>query len=203
MTIAHEINDIGACAKCTGLLKSLSAHRQNCSKAEEKYYIVSSCAKCKTIYVHQYDSHWSWMDEHEPELIEYNPAAQKEKTQCSDDTNGLGRTSSACETSGAGHANQAGEAGGADHTNQTDAADKTSADKTTPAAFQIPIYHDIITSYDDLSQILFKLKSVFSEAEIQTLIQKSKNEKYVRQYYHRAKKKYKYFEEIFGIKLNI
>jgi hypothetical protein len=161
------MNDIGACAKCTGLLKSLSSHCR--LKTEKKYYIVSSCTNCLTTYVHQYDSNWSWIDENEPELVEYDPAAQKSKENI----------------------------GQSDHINHSD-------DKTNQAVFQIPIYNDIISSYDDLNQIpLLKLKSVFSEAEIKTLIQKSKKEKYVRQYYHRAKKKYKDFEEIFGIKLDI
>ena len=168
MATAHEINDIGACAKCAGMLKSLSSHRQNgYLKSEEKYFIVSSCAECLTIYVHRYDSNWSWLDENEPELTEY-----AEKSENSD----------------------------TDHDN----SDKISINKTNDSAFQIPIYNDIILSYDDLNQIpLLKLKSVFSDAEIQTLVQKSKKEKYIRQYYHRAKKKYKDFEEIFGIKLEI
>ena len=171
MSIAHEMNDIGACAKCAGLLKSLSSHRQNNQKAEEeKYYIVSSCAECLTIYVHQYDSNWSWLDENEPELTEYEPASQKPAAE---------------------------NVGYAD-------SDHEKAEIMNCTAFQIPIYNDIVSSYNDLIQIpLLKLKSVFSEAEIQTLIQKSKKEKYIRQYYHRAKKKYNDFEEIFGIKLDI
>jgi hypothetical protein len=174
-TIAHEMNEIGACAKCAGSLNSLSAHRgqKTEEKAEEKYYIVSSCMQCLTIYVHQYDSNWSWMDEDEPELMEFDPAGQKSTEEKKE------------------------QSGRIDHINNDES---DNAGNTTQNAFQIPIYNDIVSSYDDFIQIpLLKLKSVFSEAEIQTLIQKSKKEKYIRQYYHRAKKKYKDFEEIFGI----
>jgi len=198
MTIAHEINDIGACAKCAGLLKSLSSHRQNDSKTEEeqeeKYYMVSSCEECLTIYVHQYDSNWTWVDETELELVEYesaDPTTQKTTEEYA----GLDPVN---------HNPVNHDLVNHDLVNHIDYSDKTNADKANHAAFQIPVYNGIVSSYDDLNQIPFlKLKSVFSEAEIQTLIQKSKKEKYIRQYYHRAKKKYKDFEEIFGIKLDI
>lgn len=70
--------------------------------------------------------------------------------------------------------------------------------------FLIPVYSEIINTAEELNQIpKEQLLTIFSKTEIEALLQRAGNEKYVRQYYHRAKKKYQKFEDIFGIKLNI
>jgi len=71
-------------------------------------------------------------------------------------------------------------------------------------AFKIPVYTEIIDSSDGFEKIpMEQLKTVFSAAEIRAVLQKANGEKTIRQYYHRAKKKYSKFEEIYGIKINI
>ncbi|MBZ3935901.1 hypothetical protein [Methanimicrococcus blatticola] len=70
--------------------------------------------------------------------------------------------------------------------------------------FFIPVYSDIINTVEELNKIpREQLLTIFSKTEIDALIKRAGNEKYIRQYYHRAKKKYQKFEEIFGIKINI
>ena len=70
--------------------------------------------------------------------------------------------------------------------------------------FKIPVYTEIINTSENFKKIpAEQLKTVFSTAEIQAILQKANGEKTIRQYYHRAKKKYSKFEEIYGIKINI
>lgn len=80
-------------------------------------------------------------------------------------------------------------------------SDQKNETKTT---FFIPVYYDVINTAEELNKIpKEQLLTIFSKTEIEALFQKAGNEKYIRQYYHRAKKKYQKFEEIFGIKINI
>jgi len=66
------------------------------------------------------------------------------------------------------------------------------------------VYTEIINTSENFKKIpAEQLKTVFSTAEIQAILQKANGEKTIRQYYHRAKKKYSKFEEIYGIKINI
>jgi len=70
--------------------------------------------------------------------------------------------------------------------------------------FKIPVYNAIIHTLEELETIPEEqLKAVFSSTEIEAIFHKARNEKNVRQYYHRARMKYKKFEEVFGIKLDI
>jgi hypothetical protein len=70
--------------------------------------------------------------------------------------------------------------------------------------FKIPIYSEIADSAESFKKIpMEQLKTVFSTTEIQAIFQKANGEKNVRQYYHRAKKKYQKFEEIYGIRIDI
>lgn len=58
--------------------------------------------------------------------------------------------------------------------------------------------------YTNISKVpMNKLQVIFSTAEITAMQNKSNNEKYVRQYLYRARKKYKHFEDVFEIYLNI
>jgi transcription elongation factor Elf1 len=58
--------------------------------------------------------------------------------------------------------------------------------------------------YTDLTKVpMNKLTTIFSPSEIEAMIAKSLGEKYVRQYLYRARKKYKKFQDVFGIILNI
>lgn len=58
--------------------------------------------------------------------------------------------------------------------------------------------------YTDLSKVpLNKLNTIFSPSEIEAMFSKSLGEKYVRQYLYRARKKYKKFQDVFGITLDI
>ena len=50
---------------------------------------------------------------------------------------------------------------------------------------------------------LKKLSAVFSPAEIEAMFLKVSEQKYVRQYLYRARKKYHYFNELFDIIINI
>jgi hypothetical protein len=59
-------------------------------------------------------------------------------------------------------------------------------------------------SISDIGNIAaVKLETVFSPREIEAMIQKSKDEKYVRQYLYNARKKYPRFNELFGYSLEI
>ena len=70
--------------------------------------------------------------------------------------------------------------------------------------FKIPIYTEIINSPEELEKIpMEQLKTIFSAAEIQSIFHKANGEKTVRQYYHRAKKKYPKYEEIYGVRIDI
>jgi len=83
-------------------------------------------------------------------------------------------------------------------------AEKKDMDDPSCKVFKIPVYIDIIHTLEELEAIPEEqLKAVFSETEIEAIFHKAKNEKNVRQYYHRARMKYKKFEEVFGIKLDI
>lgn len=58
--------------------------------------------------------------------------------------------------------------------------------------------------YTDLSAIpMNKLNTIFSPSELEAMVSKSLGEKYVRQYLYRARKKYKKFQDVFGIILDI
>lgn len=58
--------------------------------------------------------------------------------------------------------------------------------------------------YTDLAKVpINKLTTIFSPSEIEAMVAKSHGEKYVRQYLYRARKKYKKFQDVFGITLNI
>lgn len=58
--------------------------------------------------------------------------------------------------------------------------------------------------YTDLTKVsMNKLTTIFSPSEIEAMIAKSLGEKYVRQYLYRARKKYKKFQDVFGITLDI
>ncbi len=58
--------------------------------------------------------------------------------------------------------------------------------------------------YTDLSKVpLNKLNTIFSPSEIEAMFSKSLGKKYVRQYLYRARKKYKKFQDVFGIILDI
>jgi len=58
--------------------------------------------------------------------------------------------------------------------------------------------------YTDLSKVsMNKLNTIFSPSEIEAMMAKSLGEKYVRQYLYRARKKYKKFQDVFGITLGI
>ena len=48
-----------------------------------------------------------------------------------------------------------------------------------------------------------QLSTIFSPAEIDAMFAKARGEKYIRQYLYRARKKYDYFEEVFGIKIQV
>ena len=48
-----------------------------------------------------------------------------------------------------------------------------------------------------------QLSTIFSPAEIDAIFAKVRGEKYIRQYLYRARKKYDYFEEVFGIKIQV
>ena len=151
----HDIDEIGTCFKCSGLLKSLSAHVNiNISeKNQNEKCLVSTCTKCSAVYVNIYDSEWSWLGDTEPELFE---SEMKLNTIIEQEI------------------------------------------------FTIPVYNEIINTLEDLEKIpIEQLKIIFSEAEIQAIFQKARGQKNIRQYYHRAKKKYGKYEEIFGIKMNI
>lgn len=76
-----------------------------------------------------------------------------------------------------------------------------------------PVKQDVPTSMENVgpsaelllleSIPMLKLESVFTQAEIKTLYAKANGKKHVRQYLHRARKKYPVFGELFGIYLNI
>jgi len=82
--------------------------------------------------------------------------------------------------------------------------DKTKKTDSSHTVFKIPVYSDIINTPKELEMIpKEQLEAVFSSTEIEAIFHKAKNEKNVRQYYHRARMKYEKFEKIFGIKINI
>lgn len=170
----HDINEIGICSKCSGPLKSLSSHfKEKTALNPEEHLIVSSCTVCSSVFVNVYDEDWSWKSDTEPQLSEFTE----------DELNQLRQLQQQQHV-------------------QSDLLSESSSTKNK--LFKIPIYSDIINTPDELNQIpTEQLEAVFSKAEIQALFQKANHEKYVRQYYHRAKKKYKDFEKIFGIRINI
>lgn len=58
--------------------------------------------------------------------------------------------------------------------------------------------------FTDLAKLpMNKLTTIFSPSEIEAMVSKSLGEKYVRQYLYRARKKYKKFQDVFGITLDI
>jgi len=155
----YDMTNIGTCFKCNSHLKSLSTHISNENIPDRKKHLIASvCTKCSSVYVNIYDQNWSWLDDAEPEIFEYDQQlSEKNETQAS-----------------------------------------------SPKVFKIPVYNDVIYTLEGLETIPEEqLKAVFSSTEIEAIFHKAKNEKNVRQYYHRARMKYKKFEEIFGIKLEI
>ncbi len=68
----------------------------------------------------------------------------------------------------------------------------------------IPISNPVIDSLEELEAIpIKKLEVVFSKGEIEALFARAKDKTPVRQYLYRARKKYKLFEEIFNMKLDL
>lgn len=62
----------------------------------------------------------------------------------------------------------------------------------------------IVNDYNGLKKIPIKmLEAVFPPKEIEALFAKAKNEKPIRQYLYRARKRYDYFEELFDIRLEL
>jgi len=58
--------------------------------------------------------------------------------------------------------------------------------------------------YTDLTKVpMNKLTTIFSPSEIESMMAKSLGKKYVSQYLYRARKKYKKFQDVFGITLDI
>lgn len=72
----YEMNEIGSCFKCSGHLKSLSAHVQDAALPDQKkHLLVSVCTKCVSVYVNIYDKEWSWIDDAEPETFKSDKIA--------------------------------------------------------------------------------------------------------------------------------
>lgn len=68
----------------------------------------------------------------------------------------------------------------------------------------ISISNPVIDSWEELEAIpIKKLEAVFSKGEIEALFARAKDKTPVRQYLYRARKKYKLFEEIFDLKLEL
>jgi hypothetical protein len=62
----------------------------------------------------------------------------------------------------------------------------------------------IVDDYEGLEKIPIKaLHAVFATGEIEAIFAKAKNEKPIRQYLYRARKKYDLFEELFDIRLKV
>jgi len=68
----------------------------------------------------------------------------------------------------------------------------------------ITISNKVINDSKELEKLsMKKLQAVFSRGEIEALFAKTRNETPIRQYLYRARKKYKLFEEIFDIQLDL
>ena len=68
----------------------------------------------------------------------------------------------------------------------------------------ITISNKVINDSIELDKLsLKKLQVVFSRGEIEALFARTRNETPIRQYLYRARKKYKLFEEIFDIQLDL
>jgi hypothetical protein len=68
----------------------------------------------------------------------------------------------------------------------------------------ITISNKVINESKELEKLpLIKLQAVFSRGEIEALFARTRNETTIRQYLYRARKKYKLFEEIFDIRLEL
>jgi Zn-finger nucleic acid-binding protein len=68
----------------------------------------------------------------------------------------------------------------------------------------ITISNQVINDSKELEKLsIKKLQAVFSRGEIEALFARTRNETPIRQYLYRARKKYKLFEEIFDIRLEL
>jgi hypothetical protein len=68
----------------------------------------------------------------------------------------------------------------------------------------ITISNKVINESKELEKLpLIKLQAVFSRGELEALFARTRNETTIRQYLYRARKKYKLFEEIFDIRLEL
>ena len=68
----------------------------------------------------------------------------------------------------------------------------------------ITISNKVINESKELEKLpLIKLQAVFSRGELEALFARTRNETPIRQYLYRARKKYKLFEEIFEIRLEL
>jgi hypothetical protein len=68
----------------------------------------------------------------------------------------------------------------------------------------ITISNKVINESKELEKLpLIKLQAVFSRGELEALFARTRNETTIRQYIYRARKKYKLFEEIFDIRLEL
>jgi hypothetical protein len=79
-------------------------------------------------------------------------------------------------------------------------------DEISVSLLPIPIHisNQIIYDWKGLEAIpMKKLEAVFSRGEIEALFARAKDETPIRQYLYRARKKYKLFEEIFDIELEL
>ncbi|WNY27042.1 hypothetical protein [Methanolapillus ohkumae] len=216
--IDNEMNEIGACIKCLGRLESVSSYRllNDNENNEPEYTVVSKCDSCFSFYVDLYDSNWTWIHEVEPVVFEnsipdeINDSDKIQKPNTEKDFPDQKSISDGSDLLAGGIDLSADVMGFSDQKiilsgpEPSKTKSKAKIKTKTNRKYKIPVYSDIIESADDLRQIPdVQLKSVFSKAEIDAMMAKADGKKPVRQYFHRAKKKYKLFEEIFGIKIDI
>ncbi|MCL2863549.1 MAG: hypothetical protein FWE54_05640 [Methanimicrococcus sp.] len=185
--------EIGTCFKCGGHLKSLSAHilkENEKNPGQNKHLIASACKKCPAIYVNIYDQNWSWLDDAEPEVF----VSESKRIQANEPAYVQANEPAYMQANEPAY-----------ETAQTDEKKKRKkATSSAPILFKIPVYNDIINTFEELETIpKEQLEAVFSSTEIEAIFRKAKNEKNIRQYYHRARMKYEKFENVFGIKINI
>ncbi|MDV0447110.1 hypothetical protein MsAg5_09840 [Methanosarcinaceae archaeon Ag5] len=216
--IDSEMNEIGACVKCKSPLESVSSYKfefdseSSAVSDAPAYAVVSKCVSCFSFYADIYDLNWSWIDETEPVLIE--DAGPADETAAGN-ISGTSVTQIPPEYESTTKTVNPMTATESEYSEKEDVtinnnpvtgspSSKSGPKKTRSRKYKIPVYSDIVSSADDLNQIpMIQLKSVFSEAEVEAMFAKANGEKPIRQYFHRAKKKYPVFEEIFGIKIDI
>ncbi|WP_338102913.1 hypothetical protein [Methanolapillus millepedarum] len=200
MLIDSEMNEIGACVQCKNPLESVSSYQieSQIPKSGPAYVILSKCVSCFSFYADIYDLNWSWIEESDPMLLEKTILEESSESMNLE----LNKVMPEIEISKNKETNEDQDL--SSKNNLPLPPQKRTGQKTKNRKYNIPVYSDIVESADDLKKIpLIQLKSVFSESEIEAMMEKAKGEKPVRQYFHRAKKKYKIFEDIFGIKINI